>query len=176
MQTVNPYARQYRKNQIETATPEQILILLYDGAIQYLNKAKIAISQNDVNESSTNIYNCQQIIIEFMNSLDMENGGEVAVNLRELYRYLYRTLVDAGFSKDTAKIDEVLNHLKGLRETWLKAIDIANEERKAAIVNGSSNEHATFDRYDSKDTDSDSEYYDDGYDDEDDDEEDDADE
>lgn len=129
MQTVNPYVKQYRKNQIETATPEQILILLYDGAIQYLNKAKIAIEQKNGEDCNKNIYGCQKIILEFMNTLDMENGGEVAVNLHNLYQYFYNTLLTANIGRDIKKIDEILKHLKNLRETWSQAISIANAEK-----------------------------------------------
>lgn len=134
MSTNNTYLNEYKKNQVETATPEQILILLYDGAIQYLNKAKIAIEQEDDETLHTNIFACEKIIIEFMNTLDMEKGGEVAQNLYRLYEYFYRTLVSAGISKSVEKIDEVLRHLKNLRDTWQKAIVIAKAEREGKLL------------------------------------------
>lgn len=141
MQTVNPYLKQYKKNQVETATPEEVLILLYNGAIQYLNKAKIGIEQNDNEIINKNIMACEKIILEFMNTLDMENGGEVAQNLHRLYDYFYRTLVSANLNKDMAKVDEVLKHLKNLRETWQKAISIAQSQRSANLVDEEEIEH-----------------------------------
>lgn len=141
MQTVNPYLKQYKKNQVETATPEEVLILLYNGAIQYLNKAKIGIEQNNNEIINKNIMACEKIILEFMNTLDMENGGEVAQNLRRLYDYFYRTLVSANLNKDMAKVDEVLRHLKNLRETWQKAIAIAQSQRTASLMDESEIEH-----------------------------------
>lgn len=130
MNLANPYIKQYQKNQIETATPEQILILLYDGAIQFLNKAKVAFEQNDLEQIHLNLMGCENIILEFMNTLDMKNGGSLATNLYRLYDYLYNTLVEANINKDVKKVDEVLKHLTGLRETWQKAIVITNAERK----------------------------------------------
>lgn len=134
MNALNPYLKEYKKNQVETATPEKILILLYDGAIQYLNRAKIALEQNDHAQFHSNLLGCEKIILEFMNTLDMEVGGSLAENLYRLYQYLYSTLVKTGISKEIKGIDEVLGHLTGLRETWQKAIEIANAEKKAALM------------------------------------------
>lgn len=131
MNPANPYLKQYKKNQIETATPEEVLILLYDGAIQFLNKAKIAFEQEDFPSYGNHLISAEKIILEFMNTLDMEVGGDLAVNLYRLYEYLYRTLINANLNKEPEKVDEVLNILKGLRETWQKAITIANAEKQA---------------------------------------------
>ncbi|HNW25399.1 MAG TPA: flagellar export chaperone FliS [Candidatus Gastranaerophilaceae bacterium] len=130
---VNPYLKQYQKNQVETASPEQVLILLYDGAIQYLNKAKIAIGMNDIEQIQKNLTGCERIILEFMSTLDIKNGGSLAQNLYKLYDYLYNTLVEINVSKDEKKLEEVLRHLTGLRETWNKAIAMANAERQSNL-------------------------------------------
>jgi len=127
---MNVYLKQYQKNEVETATPEKILILLYDGAINFLNKAKVAMEENNIAETHKNLMSCEKIILEFMNTLDMKEGKELAKNLYNLYDYLYNTLVTANLQKDMKKVDEVLGHLKSLRETWQKAICIANEEKK----------------------------------------------
>lgn len=134
MGAMNPYLKQYKKNQVETATPEQILILLYDGAINFLNRAKIALEQKDDELFVKSIMNCRNIILEFMNTLDMENGGQFAATLYSLYRYYHKILVKTEMSKTVDGIDEVLKHLTGLRETWQKAIDIAKAEREGILV------------------------------------------
>ncbi|MBQ3311341.1 flagellar export chaperone FliS [bacterium] len=131
---MNPYLKQYQKNEVETASPEKILILLYDGAIQFLNKAKIAIEKNNVPEIYNNIMGCENIITEFINTIDIENGGEFAVRLKALYQYFYNTLVQANLKKDMAKVDEVLNHLVDLRATWKQAIAIANSQKGSASM------------------------------------------
>lgn len=169
MSTNNTYLNEYKKNQVETATPEQILILLYDGAIQYLHKAKIAIDQEDDETLHSNLFACEKIIIEFMNTLDMEKGGEVAQNLYRLYEYFYRTLVSAGIGKNVDKIDEVLRHLKNLRDTWQKAILIAKAEKEGKLLDEVNKQFTTSPTAKSKDNgktdeeESDDDEDDDGY-------------
>ena len=68
------YFQFLKRNEVETATPEKILILLYDGAIQFLNKAKIAMEQKNIPEIHNNIIGCENIILEFINTVDVENG------------------------------------------------------------------------------------------------------
>ena len=141
MNTVNPYLKQYQKSAIETASPERILIMLYDGAIQFLIKARAAMEQKNIQETHDNITKCENIILEFMNSLDMKNGGDIAQKLYALYDYLFETLALSNRKKDIKKLDEVLNHLKDLRETWQKAIAIANIEKSALLSDD------TYDKY-----------------------------
>lgn len=133
---MNPYLKQYQKNEVETASPEKILILLYDGAIQFLNKAKIAMEQKNIPEIHNNLIGCEKIIEEFINTVDVENGGDFAIRIKALYQYFYDTLVQANLKKDESKIDEVLRHLIDLRATWKQAIAIANSQRAVASVSG----------------------------------------
>lgn len=132
MNAYNPYAKsaeQYKKQQIETATPEEILIMLYDGAIRFLLVAKKGIDENNIEKTHNNLIKAQHIILEFMESLDMEIGGNIALNLYRLYEYLHHQLVQANIKKDVAMIDEVLDHLRRLKTTWEEAIRIARKER-----------------------------------------------
>ncbi len=132
MNAPNPYLKQaaeYKKNQIETATPDEILIMLYEGAIRFLMQAKKAAITNDLEKYNKHLISAQHIIQEFMDSLDMEIGGEMAVNLYNLYEYLHYRLVQANIKKDVAMIDEVLDHLRSLKGTWEEAIRIAKQER-----------------------------------------------
>ena len=115
---MNPYLKQYQQTQVQTASPEKILIMLYDGAIQFLNKAKIGIDNMNIEETHNNIVSAQRIISEFMNTLDMKAGGELAKNLYNLYEYLHYRLVQANVKKDPVMVDEVLGHLKDLKQTW----------------------------------------------------------
>src|SRR5574344_2038400 len=133
---MNSYVNQYKQNEIETATPEQILILLYDAAIRFLIKAKQAIEEKNIQETHNNIVACENIILEFMSTIDIKNGGDLAQRLYNLYDYFYNTLVEANMQKDMRKVNEVLTHLKGLRETWQKAINISNQEKIQTQVQG----------------------------------------
>ena len=127
---MNPYLKQYQQTQVQTASPEKILIMLYDGAIQFLNKAKIGIDNMNIEETHNNIVSAQRIISEFMNTLDMKAGGDLAKNLYNLYEYLHYRLVQANIKKDMDMVDEVLIHLKDLKQTWEEAIKIAAREKE----------------------------------------------
>lgn len=130
---MNPYLKTYQRNEVETASPEKILILLYDGAIQFLNKAKIAMLNNNVPEIHNNIIGCEEIIEEFINTVDEEKGGDFAIRIKALYQYFYNTLVMANIKKDESKIDEVLKHLIELRATWKQAIAIVNSQKTPVV-------------------------------------------
>ncbi len=122
-------AKQYKQQAIETATQEELLIMLYDGAIRFVLLAKKAFAQDDIEKYHNNIMRAQKIIAEFMASLDAEVGGELTKNLLKLYEYLHYRLVQANIKKDPDMLDEVLDHLRQLKATWEEAIDIANKER-----------------------------------------------
>ena len=126
---MNPYLKQYQQTQVQTASPEKILIMLYDGAIQFLNKARVGMENKNIEETHNNIMRAQRIIQEFMNTLDRQNGGEIAENLYRLYDYLNYRLIQSNVKKDIDGIDEVLRHLKELKATWEEAIKIAARER-----------------------------------------------
>ena len=115
---MNPYLKQYQRTEVETATPEKVLILLYDGAIQFLNKAIIAIDEKNHPETYNNLVGAERIILEFMNTLDFEQGGDFAVRLNALYQYFYNRLVEANMKKDIEILEEVLKHLRTMRDTW----------------------------------------------------------
>ncbi|NLF83220.1 MAG: flagellar export chaperone FliS [Candidatus Gastranaerophilales bacterium] len=138
----NPYLKQYQQSQIQTAPPEQILIMLYDGAIQFLNKALVALEQKNIQESHNNIIGAQNIIMEFMNTLNMDIGGEVARNLYSLYEYPHYRLIQANINRNAEMVQEVLRHLKDLKATWEEAIRIAAREKMQAGQSYSSEEDA----------------------------------
>ncbi len=169
MQQANPYLKEYKKNQVQTATPEEVLILLYDGAIQFLIKAKAAIETKNYEQVNHNLLACQKIIYEFINTLDMEQGGQIAENLRLLYEYFISTLISANINKDMKKVNEVLKHLKNLRNTWQKAINIANAEKssnRTESVKNRDSQSSYIDKYeeeDDDDDDDDDDEDDDGY-------------
>lgn len=125
---MNQYVKQYQQASIETASREQILIMLYDGAIQFLNKAKVAMSKNDIEGIHNNLMGAQNILNEFITSMDVEVAPQLAQNLISLYEYFIRRLVRANMKKEIEPIDEVLGYLKSLKATWEKAIALAQKE------------------------------------------------
>lgn len=119
---MNQYVNQYKQTAVTTASKEQILIMLYDGAIKFLNKAKLAFEKNDIQEIHNNISGAQRIITEFQSTLDMEHGGKFAQEMFSLYEYLNNRLFTANIKKRIDYVDEVLKHLVELRDTWKEAI------------------------------------------------------
>ena len=123
----NPYAKyikQYQTSNITTATPEKLMILLFDGAIQFLQKAKTAIAENDFKARSENIDGARKIIREFMRTIDLENGNDVSKQLFKLYNRMAMNLIKANVQRNSDKIDEVILDLTNIRWGFQKAIEI----------------------------------------------------
>lgn len=127
MPPVNPYnkyIKQYQASNINTATPEKLMILLFDGAIQFLQKAKIAIAENNYKERSANIDGARKIIRELMRTIDLENGNDVSKNLFKLYNRMAMDLIKANVLRNSEKIDAVIEDLTNIRWGFQKAIEI----------------------------------------------------
>ena len=120
----------YKSIQIETATPERLLLMLYDGAIRFLNVAVQAINDKQIETTHNNLLKAEAIIIELMSVLNFEVGGEIAKNLFSLYDFMYRHLVQANIKKDADMVLEVVDLLTDLRKTWAEAAVIAGQMRK----------------------------------------------
>ena len=111
----NPYAA-YQNSKIMTAPPAELILMLYDGAIKFCNIAIAAIEKNDVEKAHNNIIKTERIIIEFQSSLD--NKYEVAKDFNNVYSYLLKRLREANIKKDAEILEEVLTHLRTMRDTW----------------------------------------------------------
>ena len=131
---MNQYVKQYQKPTVETASNEKILIMLYDGAIQFLNKAKIALGEKNWEQSHNNLMGAQRILEEFINTIDKEPNPELAQNLINLYEYFITRLVQANMKHQIEPVDEVLKFLKELKATWEQAIAISQKERAELIA------------------------------------------
>lgn len=148
---VNPYNRyikQYQANNITTATPEKLMIMLFDGAVQFLQKAKLAIDEKNLQERATNIESARKIIRELMRTIDLENGNDVAKSLFKLYNKMAMKLIKANVSRNHALIDEVIEDLSNIRWGFQKAVEIqsgistldsAMQERSARENGGANN-------------------------------------
>ncbi len=150
---MNPYLKQYKQTQMETAPKEEILLMLYDGAVRFLHKAKEGFAEKNIEKQHNNIVKVQNIITEFESTLDMEAGGEFAKNLFNLYEFMSAQLLIANVKKDERALDIVIKHMTSLRDTWREAI----KNFKASGQSLSSNE---IDKYKSS-NDEDQDYDDD---------------
>lgn len=106
----------YQKNKILTASPAQLTLMLYDGAIKFCNLAIMGIEENDIPKAHKNIRKVENIIEEFRATLNFKYP--VAQDFDNVYKYLYDRLVEANFHKDKEVLEEVLEHLRTMRATW----------------------------------------------------------
>ena len=111
----NPYA-QYNNSKILTASPAELTLMLYDGAIKFCNIAIMGIEQKDVQKAHDNIVKVQRIIDEFRSTLDRKYP--VAEDFDRVYVYILRRLFEANVKKDKEILEEVLVHLRSMRDTW----------------------------------------------------------
>ena len=111
----NPYAA-YNNSKIQTATPAELTLLLYEGAIKFTNIAIVAMEKNDVQKAHANIMKTEKIIEEFQATLD--HKYPVAKDFEAVYSYLLKRLFDANIRKDPEILEEVLRHLRTMRDTW----------------------------------------------------------
>jgi flagellar protein FliS len=110
--------KEYKEIQVNTANREKLLIMLYQGCIKFLRFSKKSIEEGNIEAANNYIIKSQDIIRELMNTLDRENGGEIADNLYNLYDFMYRELVTANIKKDSAKIEVVEEMMIELLDSW----------------------------------------------------------
>jgi len=123
--------QQYQQNLINTATPEQILLMLYDGAIRFTRQAMMAGEKGNQPEKLGRISKAMAIIVEFSNTLDHEVGGQIAADLDGLYQFMIRELNAARKDETGEKLKTVERLLVDLRETWGQAVDINRGQQGA---------------------------------------------
>lgn len=117
---------QYANNKIMTASPAQLTLMLYDGAIKFCNLAIIGIEQKDINKAHTNIRKVENIIQEFRSSLNFKYP--VAQDFENVYKYIYDRLIEANIRKDKEILEEVLKHLRTMRNTWEEVMKNAKQQ------------------------------------------------
>ena len=112
----------YRQVATQTATPGQLVLMLYDGAIRFLERARLGFAETDPLEFNlavnNNIQRAQAIIHELNTSLNLEAGGAIAENFRRLYDYMDDRLMESNFKKTEDGINDVLRRLGILRDAW----------------------------------------------------------
>ena len=111
-------ANLYQDATVTTQNRGRLIVLLYDGAIKFLRQVVANIHANDLQAKGRNIRKAQDIILELNMTLDMENGGEVAANLRSLYNFMNRHLTLANVNCDPEMIQEVIRILDTLNQSW----------------------------------------------------------
>ena len=119
-------AQQYNRNKVLTASPAELTLLLYEGAIKFCNIAAVAIEKNDMEKAHTNIVKAEMIIEEFQAKLN--HNYPVAEDFDKLYKYIYGLLVDANMRKDLEILEQATNELRVMSDTWKEVMKRAGSK------------------------------------------------
>ena len=107
---------EYNRNKVLTASPAELTLLLYEGAIKFCNIAILGLEQNDMEKVHNNIIKVENIIEEFQATLN--HKYPVAEDFDKIYKYIYNLLVEANIKKDKELLEQALTELRGMRDTW----------------------------------------------------------
>src|SRR5690606_20211487 len=130
MSMANPY-QAYRQNAVNTATPGELTLMLYDGCLKFIRLAKEAINQENIEEKNKNIQKAQHIITELMVTLDMKY--EISKQIMPLYDFVRSKLIEANVKNSVQSLEEAETIVTEFRDTWKEVIQI---NRKKQSTNG----------------------------------------
>lgn len=116
----NPSAAAYRQQSVLTATPGQLVVMLYDGALRFLLQASTAMGAGDERTADAKLRRAEAIIDELHGTLDKERGGEVASRLEGVYVFCRRRLIEARIERDATIVASISELLGELREAWVE--------------------------------------------------------
>ncbi len=116
-------AATYNNSKILTASPAELTLMLYEGAIKFCNLALLAMEKGDLEKVNTNIIKAEKIILEFKATLDFKYP--VAKDFENVYDYIYRRLLDANIKKDKEVLEEALGYIREMRDTWKEVMRLA---------------------------------------------------
>jgi flagellar protein FliS len=126
----NP-ANAYLRNKVLTASPEELRLMLLDGAIKFAHQGREGLQTKNYELSYTGISSCRDIVLELITSIKPEYDPQLATRVRALYTFMYTTLVEASMEKNVPKLDQVIKLLDFERETWVLLMQKLAEERAA---------------------------------------------
>ncbi len=127
----NPY-KTYEQNSVTTASPGELTVMLYNGCLKFIGKAKSAMEQGKIEERNMNIQKAQNIIRELMVTLNMDY--EVSKNMMSLYEYINQRLLEANIKSDPAPLTEVEGLVTEFRDTWKQVIQMNRKKTYTGSV------------------------------------------
>jgi len=119
----------YRRTAVQSSSPVQLVVMLYDGALRFCGEARGAILRRDVAAKGRALSKAIAIVGELQGTLDLERGGEVAVSLHQLYSFLTDRLMAASFSRSVEPLDQAVRVLTNLRDGWARVDEQAAVSR-----------------------------------------------
>ncbi len=124
----------YKEVNINTASQGKLILMLFDGAIKRAEEAIRQLERNNIESVHRNLVRAQEIITELRSSLNIEVGGKIAINLDRIYEYIYYLLVQGNLKKDVKFINESIQHMRSMRETWKEAFELYQKEEHEKTV------------------------------------------
>lgn len=119
---MNEQVKNYQKIKVQTASPAQLINMLYDGAIKFMTLSLDAIEKKSIEEQNRHLTRSQRIIAELQISLDLERGGQIAARLNSLYDYMYRRLIEANTASAREPVEECIRLVGELKEAWATVV------------------------------------------------------
>lgn len=123
----------YKKVQAETTDSIKLVVMLYEGAINFLEQAKKKMAENKVADKGILISKVVAIISELQSALNMKKGGDVSQSLDRLYTYMISRLGEANLNNDSSILAEVITHLRNLRGAWNRVAAASQKEKKQTV-------------------------------------------
>ena len=121
----------YRQTEVQSRTPLELVVMLYDGALRFIAQARDAIERKDIRARHQAITRTMAIVSELQSTLDMEKGGAVSESLDSLYVYVNGCLLEAGTNRDVHPLDEAAKVLTALRDAWAEIAGSTATQRAA---------------------------------------------
>ena len=150
MSQASDLSHEYLKNAVMTASPEQLQLMLYDGAIRFAVRGREAMEAKDRENAFESLDRAQRIVLELVNGVNREANPELANQMIALYNFVYRRLIDANLEQDPVALEEALRILRHQRETWVLLMEKLSRELGGATqpskptVAAPSEEHTSF--------------------------------
>ncbi|MDF2541060.1 MAG: hypothetical protein K0S47_778 [Herbinix sp.] len=127
---MNNYAASaYKDNRVLTASPAELTLMLYEGAIKFCNIALLALEKNDKPKVNFNIIKAEKIIVELRSTLDFKY--DVAKEFDKVYEMIYYTLIDANIRKDKILLENALGYIREMRDTWKEVMRLSKQTKLA---------------------------------------------
>jgi len=126
-------ANAYLRTKVLTATPEQVRLMLLDGAIRFATQGREAMGRKDFEGTYLGVSQCRAIVFELLTSIGPDTEPSLAQRVRALYTYMYSRLLEASTERNTAKLDEVIELLAFERQTWAMFLEKLAAERAGGM-------------------------------------------
>ena len=130
MSTFSNYQNAYKKASVNTLDQNKLIIMLYDGAIKNANFAVQYMESGEIEKVHDSLIKTKNIVTELLATLNMDQGGEIAKNLKSLYSYMFSQLVEANMEKKSEPVLAVIDLLKELRGAWVQIREKKKPEEK----------------------------------------------